>query len=255
MADPKEHPQQREVVVDDPELTHDANRALTAEARKALGAKRVDAKGRKGAAELGGGTDSTFTAVMSHNRLLIAFSLSVVLLVGVIATLATDRWIFLGVAVLAHAAVTVVWAFLMIHLAGEPEHAAPDVAAMLEEEGVSDPDARLGEIVDDFRGEGQHGGRSEPAQAVEESAPAFMIWLPAAGLLVVSALTPFLTDGTAIWLVPVILWPLVLGTLGFAWGKPEGMGDAVSGNPRAFAIAVACGVLGLALLVLGALTA
>lgn len=256
MAERTEHTDgQRDVVVDDPELSPSANEVLSAEAQKALGAKRVPPRGQgTQPARVRGGTDGGLTATLAHNRLLVAMSLFVVLLVGVIVSLATDNWIFLGAAVFAHAVASAIWAFIFIQLASEPEHAEPGAAAMLEAEGVSDPDARLSEIVEDFEGgETQHKA-SEPATSIDESAPSFMIWLPAVGLLIVSAITPFVTDGRGLWLVPVILWPLVIGTLLYAWRRPEGAGSGISQHPRAFALALACGALGLVLVLIGLAT-
>lgn len=245
-------------MVRDPGLSPDANRALTDEVREAVGSDRVPAADAgEGPATLPGRTQKTFVAAIAQNRLVIALGLFVVLLLAVIFALSTGEWVVVGAAVFLHALVTVAWAFIFIRLASEPEHAAPSTAAALEDEGVADPDAQVEELARDFQG-GEHSrpgaAAADDGPTVADSAPSLMIWLPAIGLLAVSAVAPFVTDGQGLWLLPVVLWPAVLLWLAFAWGKPKGLVDAFTERPAALAGAVALAALGLVLVMIGVIT-
>lgn len=251
-------PDERDVVVRDPGLSPEANRALTDEVREVVGSERVPAADAgDGPATLPGRTQKTFVAAIAQNRLVIALGLFVVLLLAVIFALATGSWLVVGAAVFLHALVTVAWAFIFIRLASEPEHASASTAAALEDEGVADPDAQVEELARGFQGRREARAGSAPADdgsTVADSAPSLMIWLPAVGLLAVSAIAPFVTDGQGLWLLPVVMWPAVLLWLAFAWGKPKGLADAFTQRPAPLGGAVALAALGLVLVMIGVIT-
>jgi hypothetical protein len=101
---------EREVKVEDPQLSPEAERLLTAELREAVGkdrvrvpADRADSMGRVGGAE----RPSLWTA-LSANRLVIGITFFVLLIVGVIVALATGSWWAVVAACAVHAIGTLV---------------------------------------------------------------------------------------------------------------------------------------------------
>ena len=88
-------------------------------------------------------------AALRSSRLLLIITGAVLLVVGVIASLAFENWIFFGAAIAAHALLaTVVIASALALATDEGEKPAATAEAALEEEGVSDPGAALGDLVD-----------------------------------------------------------------------------------------------------------
>ena len=154
---------QREVRADDPQLSPEANAVLTRELREAVGddrvtvpAERADQLGR-----LGQRTRPTFAAALGSNRVLIAITFAVLLIVGVIVALATGSWWAVVAAAAVHALGTVTIISMTLALSTEVEHAAPDAAARLEAEGVADPDRALSELVEQYSEERQARGAAE----------------------------------------------------------------------------------------------
>lgn len=143
---------EREVKVEDPQLSPEAERLLTAEVREAVGTDRVqvpadraDSIGRVSGAER-----PSPWAALSANRLVIGITFFVLLIVGVIVALATDSWWAVVAACAAHAIGTLVVVTLALRLSTEVEHVAPETAARLEEEGVPDPDAVVSDLAEQF---------------------------------------------------------------------------------------------------------
>jgi hypothetical protein len=143
---------ERDVRADDPELSAEANEVLTRELREAVGddrvtvpAERADELGR-----LGRRTRPTFAAALGANRVLIAITFAVLLIVGVIVALATDSWWAVVAASAVHAVGTLTIISMTLRLTTEVEHMAPEAAARLEEEGVPDPDRALSDLVEQY---------------------------------------------------------------------------------------------------------
>jgi hypothetical protein len=154
---------ERDVRADDPDLSAEANEVLTRELQEAVGgdrvrvpAERADELGR-----LGQHTRPTFTAALGANRVLIAITFTVLLIVGVIAALATGSWWAVVAAAAVHALGTLVIISMTLRLSTEVEHMAPEAAARLEEEGVADPDAALSDLVEQYSEEREARGAAE----------------------------------------------------------------------------------------------
>jgi hypothetical protein len=82
-------------------------------------------------------------------RLLLLVVGGALLVVGVIASLALESWVFFGLAIAAHALFSVVVIGSAMTLVEEEEEKPSATAeAALEEEGVRDPSAALGDLVD-----------------------------------------------------------------------------------------------------------
>lgn len=136
--------------VDDPSLSAEANRLVDAELRAATG---VDVEGRPPETGPGSGPGpsagrhSPLVAGLIEARLLLGVTFVVVLIAGLVATLATGAWIVLVGLLALHAIGTLVVATGVVRLAGETEHVAPELAARLEAEGVGDPDRMFTDLV------------------------------------------------------------------------------------------------------------
>jgi hypothetical protein len=87
-------------------------------------------------------------AAFTSSRLLLLVAGAALVVVGVIASLAFENWVLLGVALGAHAllAAVVVGSALMLSTAGEKPAATTEAA--LEEAGVSDPSGALDDLVE-----------------------------------------------------------------------------------------------------------
>ncbi len=87
-------------------------------------------------------------AAMPTSRLLLLIVGAVLLLVGVVASLALDNWLLLVAAMALHgvfAAVVIASAFILTNSKEKP---APTVEAALHDEGVADPEAALDDLVE-----------------------------------------------------------------------------------------------------------
>jgi Flp pilus assembly protein TadB len=87
-------------------------------------------------------------------RLLILVAGAALLVIGVIASLALENWIFFGAAIAAHALLSVVVIASALALTTEGEKPSPTAEAALEEDGVSDPSAALDDLVGQVEGQG-----------------------------------------------------------------------------------------------------
>lgn len=91
---------------------------------------------------------SKLGAAFASSRLLLIVIGAVLAVVGVIASLALESWLFFAAAIAVHAVLTVVVVGSAFTLVSESEKPAPTVEAALEEEGVSDPSGALTDLVD-----------------------------------------------------------------------------------------------------------
>jgi|SRR4051794_12315131 len=88
---------------------------------------------------LSGHSRSRFATVISENELLIGITLAGAIVFGVVLAVFLDSWLFLVLAVLVHAAGTLVVTGLSVWMSTAVEKPDPRTVARLEEEGVSDP--------------------------------------------------------------------------------------------------------------------
>lgn len=150
MAD-EERSERREVRSEDPSLSPEANRLLTDELRDVVGSEAVDVPvGRAHAARERHGGRSGVVVGLESNRLAIGMTFLAALVVGAILSLATGSWWFLLLALGMHALGTLAIVGLALQMTTQTEHVSPGVAARLEDEGVGDPDALFGELVDEY---------------------------------------------------------------------------------------------------------
>jgi hypothetical protein len=153
----------REVRVSDPSLSAEANRLLTEELRRAVGADVAEVEVDAPRVERDPhGRRSGLLVGLAANRLAVAMTLLVALVVGAVVSLATGSWWLLALALGAHALGTLVILGVVLQMTTEFEHLSPDVAARLEDEGVPDPDALFSALVAEF-GSGEHATALTPS--------------------------------------------------------------------------------------------
>src|SRR4051794_31851137 len=162
-TDDRQQTERRFVRSDDPNLSAEANAALTEELQQAIGSERVSMPADApdpAAAERSG--ESTATARVASMRPLFVVTLLAALTVGAVIALSTGSWWALVVAVGVHAVATMVVASGAIQLTTQHGHAPPQTTARLEDEGVADPDRVLSDLVEEYTGEAE----SSPAAGV-----------------------------------------------------------------------------------------
>ena len=260
----------REVVSDDPSLSPEANRILTAEAREAVGADRVRVPREKPHAERERHGDHTSIGeAFSANRILISITFFALLVVGAIAALATDSWWAVVVAAVVHAIGTFVVLTTLASAARQVEHVSPTATAALAEEGVADPDALLSDLVEEYSGvdSGRNAQPDDPLESparagaeqrsantpagvptqpagtgsgVDRFMPQWVVAALMAVAVVVGALSPVL--GTRFLLVPVIGLPL--GAIW--WLLRRNVDDESPRNPLHWLAIAACTVVAVA---------
>lgn len=225
---------------DDPALSPEASRLLTDELRAAVGDASAelpaDAAARRRDPH---GGRAPLVATLLANRVLVAISFAILIVVGVIASLATGSWWLLAVAAGVHAVGTLAVAAFAIGLTTQVEHVDPGTAARLEAEGVADPDRVLAELAREHAGDreprgaaavvstGRNDDRADPTRqparaGVEQrtamtpasgptrpggsGSPIGLMPVAVVASLVVLTLAIAIAEGGAVWLAPTLVW-------------------------------------------------
>jgi Flp pilus assembly protein TadB len=95
--------------------------------------------------------------LVASSRLLLLVAGASLLVVGVIASLALDNWLLLGVALGVHALLAAVVVGSALLLSTGTEKPAATTEAALEEAGVSDPSGALDDLVEQVNSQRQGG--------------------------------------------------------------------------------------------------
>jgi hypothetical protein len=258
----REHPE-REVRVDDPSLSAEANRALTEDLKEAVGAERVrvppGGAPRPAASKGGGGVGS----VIAAHRGTLVIALAVLVTIGAAVSVAAGSWWFLVAALAVHAAGTLATTGVALSRLTQVERPRPATEELLESEGVRDPEGRFNQLAEELGGADAAGGAAEiissganertvlpeeePGRSAveqrtaltptsEPSAPAgsrsaveALTWWVVGGMLVLSVILPLVTSVAAMWVLPAVVWPIGLGWLVLQWRmgmRDERHGDA-----------------------------
>ena len=98
------------------------------------------------------------------SRLMILVIGGALLVVGVIVALATESWIWFGVALLVHAVLSAVVIGSAFAQTTQIEKPSPTAVTALEEQGVADPEGALNDLVEQVAGE-EEGSRVKRAAA------------------------------------------------------------------------------------------
>jgi hypothetical protein len=206
---------EREVVSADPTLSPHANQLLTDELQAALGTDRMEVPAATPSEERrahAGPPDFGARGALASTAPALVLIGGVLLVTGVIVTLATGSlWALIG-AVAVHAFVTVVviaWAFSRVTVV---EHMDPSTAARLEQEGLANPDRVLTNLVEEFSGRGEEQRTAitpgaDDTDTMDESASRTLELL-VLGLVAGSAIVIPLIVGGSMWLLPAIVLPL-----------------------------------------------
>jgi membrane protein implicated in regulation of membrane protease activity len=87
-------------------------------------------------------------AAFVSSRLMLIVLGGALLTVGVVASLATENWLWFGVALAAHALISTVVIAAAFSLMSQVEKPAPTTVTALEAEGVADPEHALNDLVE-----------------------------------------------------------------------------------------------------------
>ncbi|HWC28075.1 MAG TPA: hypothetical protein VG474_15905, partial [Solirubrobacteraceae bacterium] len=237
-------------------LSPEANELLTHELREAIGSDEVEVpEDVPDRSEDAHATRPRFVATLVSNRALLIVTFLSALVIGGIVALVTGEYWAVVVALGLHAVGTLVVTAGTMALTTETEHVDPAVAARLEEEGVSDPDRVLSELIEDYAGARQARGvpevvatgHNERATAPEQdqarasveqrsaitptsgdappagsdSAVAALEWWIVAGLAVVSVGLAAIVGGD-LWALPAIFLPLAAGWIALQYWMARG---------------------------------
>jgi hypothetical protein len=240
----------RDVRVDDPTLSPAANRGLTEELQKAVGAKQVRVPRSTPHHERDiRGDGRGLGPLLGRNRLLIGVTLAAALVVGAIFTVVTGAWWSLLIAVGVHALGTLAVALLVLEMSSQPESPGPELLSELEAEGVPAPEKAFNDLVEEFSGRTRGHGPSEvfltgneqrsrpasgasPGAAAAEQSTAWtptedpsepagngsfvmgIQWLIVVGVAILSLVVAIVNGGLA-WLAPALLFPFCAGWAGY----------------------------------------
>jgi membrane protein implicated in regulation of membrane protease activity len=154
---------EREVRVDDPDLSPEANRLMTGELRDAIGSDRAQVPAHRAddAGRLPNSGRPTLGVALATNRVLIAITFAVLLIVGVTVSLATGSWWAVVAACAVHALGTLIIVTMALRISTQVEHMAPGTAARLQDEGVADPDRALSDLLEQYAPDDQARGTAE----------------------------------------------------------------------------------------------
>jgi hypothetical protein len=93
-------------------------------------------------------------AAFVSSRLMLIVLGGALLTVGVVASLATENWLWFGVALAAHALISTVVIAAAFSLMSQVEKPAPTTVTALEAEGVADPEHALTDLVEQVSKQG-----------------------------------------------------------------------------------------------------
>lgn len=237
--------EERAVRSADPRLSPETNARVTEELREVLGTDRVQVPAdRPHPSEGEQPRRQSAGAYLTEHRFEFMRATAIVLTFGAIISLITNDWWLLPLAAGIHALGTMAVGMGILRMTTIVERPSASLSAALADEGVSSPDERFSEVVEEFLpqpagGTGQviSPGRNrrtteaglDPAAATAEQStamtptaapsqpggeaatPDLAIWGMALGLLVSSIVIPPLSGGSWMWLLTAIMVPLVAG--------------------------------------------
>jgi hypothetical protein len=154
---------ERRVVVDEPRLSEETNRAITEDVRAAVGGDIARVPEDSPRARVPRGR-SRLVATLTENRLILIITFLMFLVVGAIVSLAVGSWWILLAVVAVHAVATVLMTAGVLQATADVER--PDQATLgrMEAEGVPDPEGTFNDMVEQF--EGADAARSDTAGVV-----------------------------------------------------------------------------------------
>jgi len=143
-----------------------ARELLVDELKDAVGEEAVERADLDVDRALGPRPRSVRAAIVSSRLLLIVVG-GALLIVGVVASLATENWIWFGVAIAAHALISAVVVTTAFTLSTQVEKPGPTTVTALEAEGVADPEGAMNDLVEQVADQDE-GSRIERAVTQED---------------------------------------------------------------------------------------
>jgi hypothetical protein len=232
--------EEREVRVEDPRLSESANARLTDEVREVLGTDHVEVPRDRPHPSLGEEVPHASTgAVFVEHRAVLIVLFCFLITFGAILSLITHDWWFLPLAAVAHAAGTMIVLVTALRFTTSRERPHPTTVALLESEGITDPEGHFSDLVSEFSDGDRRGGndllaadasertvssQQDPVRASAEQQTAMtptampskavdsgsLPWVIAATLIsgvVIASLVLAIALGGAYWFAPAILVP------------------------------------------------
>jgi hypothetical protein len=165
--------EQRVVEVHEPQLSEPTNARLTDEVREVIGTDRVEVpteRPRPSAGEQVEHQRSLPLPVSLPDNFLVSQIAAALVVVGAIVALAVvvHRWWTLVLAVLVLGGMTYLVVAMIIKMTSNPERPSPSTVAVMEEEGVSDPEQLFSDVVAEFTEEPPAAGENRRSTAVED---------------------------------------------------------------------------------------
>lgn len=161
--------EERRVRVSDPELSPEANRRLTAEVRDVIGTDRVHVpRSRPHPSRGERPPGSRLLAELTTHRMVLTEGIAGGIVGGLIIALITNLWWVLPIAVAVLWVATAAVLAVVLHMTSIREHPSPTAAAMMEEEGVRDPERHFAAIVEEFTEDEGGQGEGRRTVAVED---------------------------------------------------------------------------------------
>jgi hypothetical protein len=143
--------ERRPVASDDPSLSPEANQMLTEELRAIVGSAFVEVPIRRAdPAHARHGTHREGVAELIADRFGYVAATLVLLVVLAVVGLSSGTVVALAGALVVLGVALALVVLMVTRLADETEHPSPELAALLEREGVGDPDRLLTELVREF---------------------------------------------------------------------------------------------------------
>jgi hypothetical protein len=272
--------EEREVRAEDPELSEATNARLTTELRETIGADRVRVPADRPRASRGErpSQGQGVGGYLGMHRFVLLRNAAILLTFAAIVALASGDWWILPLAAGIHALGTMTVVLTAIRMTTISEHPAPEVAAALAEEGVSSPDERFSEMVDEFRPAPAHGtgevvsggyndrtveAGSDPARAGAEQstawtatsgptqpvegggAPDALMWAMSGSLVMISIIISAVIGGW-MWLLTGVMLPLVVGWAVMQRQLRDRRGSGQALGARSLVAVAACTALAVA---------
>jgi hypothetical protein len=243
--------EEREVTVRDPDLSPEANDRLTEEVREVVGEERVTVPSRRPRPSHGERPPRHgLLAYLSRHRLLLVITFAMAVVIGAIVGFTTGSWWILPLAGGLHAIGTTTVAAIAVRTTTITERPDPTVVAMLEEEGIPNPEEHFTNLVAEFAEEPRTEeepragaadvitpganertaeAAAEPSKAAAEQSSAMtptagrsrpagksampegFNWAIVVGLVVVSVFIPAAAGGGWLWLMTAVMVPLGIG--------------------------------------------
>lgn len=237
--------EERPVEAADPALSPETNALVTDELREVVGSETAQVPVDRPHASRGEvGHRQGALGYLNEHRFEMLRAAAITVTFGAIVALTTGTWWVLPLAAGVHALGTMLVVLTVVRMTTIVEHPSPDVAAALAEDGVSSPDGRFSQMVEEFSPVAERGadevlspghnertvpaGENPAAAAAEQSSsmtptedpspsggeggtPDYLIWVTAGALFILSIVLPATMGGGWMWLLTAVMVPLVVG--------------------------------------------